>query len=498
MKLSTLLQQPSPLLGENDIEITGLSLDSRNIPEGGCFLAYPGYQIDRRDFMPQASEQAAVILYDPLNLKPEHQTWLESTDALTLAYEHLGEHVGELAARFYQRPSEDQHVMAVTGTNGKSSIVHGLNQLYSLLREPIAMLGTIGVGTLKNLKQAQLTTPDPIQIHQTLYELRDSGIENIAIEASSHALSQNRLKDVAIDVAILTQISRDHLDYHKTLEQYIEAKCKLYQFNSVKYVVMNLDCPYFYQKIDEISMQKTVVGYSLTGKTHPRCDAVLIAENIDAHVGGLNFTVQLNNETFPVVTKLLGEFNVSNLLAMMSAMLVDGFTLTEIIPLVEQLKTIPGRLEVVSGSSQPLVVVDYAHTPDALEKALMALKPLCRGRLIGVFGAGGERDIGKRAQMGEVAARLCNQVILTDDNPRGESPEKITDDILLGMKGFETVQVIHDRGRAIQQAIQEANVDDCILIAGKGHETKQVIGDKSYDFNDAQFAKNVLYDGSQL
>jgi len=498
VKLSTLLQQPSVILGDNDIEISALSLDSRAVPKGCCYLAYPGYQVDRRDFMPQVADQAVAILYDPNNLKPEHQAWLDHADIVTLAYEGLAEHVGALAARFYQRPSDDQHVMAVTGTNGKSSIVHGLNQLYEQLREPIAMLGTIGVGTLKNLKSAQLTTPDPIQIHKTLCELRDDGIENIAIEASSHALSQKRLNDVAVDVAIFTQISRDHLDYHKTLEQYIEAKCQLFHFNSVRYAIFNLDCPHFYDAIDNVPNHKVIIGYSMLGKTHPRCDAVIYAEDITSNMAGQSFVVLVNHDVYAITKQLLGEFNVSNILAMMAAMLADGFSLDEIAPLISHVQTIPGRLEVVSGSGQPLVVVDYAHTPDALEKALSALKPLTQGRMLCVFGCGGERDTGKRAQMGDIATKFCDAVILTDDNPRGESPENITDNILLGMASYPAVDVIHNRGDAIHAAIEQARPGDCILIAGKGHETQQVVGSQSYDFNDAQCAKNFLYERSRL
>jgi UDP-N-acetylmuramoyl-L-alanyl-D-glutamate--2,6-diaminopimelate ligase len=488
MKLSALLQRPELA----DVEISGLALDSRMVRPGDCFFAYPGHQGDGRDYMEQAAQQAAALVYDPDHLSPTQASWLETAPIPCVAYPKLAEHVSALAARFHGKPSEDQHVIAVTGTNGKSSIVHGLNQLYGMLNEPIAMIGTLGIGVLSDLKNAQLTTPDPIKIQETLKSLRDQGIENIALEASSHALHQHRLSAVDIDVAILTQITRDHLDYHLTMEAYAEAKARLLHFNSVKHVVVNLDCPYFYAMIDQIPQEKIIIGYTLQNKTHPRLAVVLSATDIRSSLMGQTFTLHYFDKIFPVSTRLLGEFNVSNILAMIAAMLADGFSLFEITALIPALKTVPGRLEVVHVEGQPLVVIDYAHTPDALEKSLLALKPLCTGKLIGVFGCGGDRDKGKRPQMGRIAASLCDRVILTDDNPRSENSASITDEILAGMEGYAAVEVIHDRGEAITAIIESAHPEDCILIAGKGHETKQILNDRTIDFCDKSYASDCL------
>jgi UDP-N-acetylmuramoyl-L-alanyl-D-glutamate--2,6-diaminopimelate ligase len=492
VKLSVLLNQPAALLPCSDLDIQGLALDSRAVRTGDCFFAYPGHQIDGRDFMKEAASLAAAIVYDPEALTPAQEAWLGSSPVPTIPFKHLAKEISHLAARFHGKPSQDQHVIAVTGTNGKSSIVHGLNQLYGMLNEPIAMIGTIGVGVLTQLKKAQLTTPDPVKLQATLKELRDQGIENIAIEASSHALDQDRLSAVDIDVAIFTQISRDHLDYHKTLSDYVKAKSRLFQFKSVKHVVINLDCPWFYGVIDSIPHDKVIIGYTLQDKDHPRLAALLKGSDVHASLLGQEFTLQYMDKTYPVSTRLLGEFNVSNIMAMIAAMMADGFNPSEITALIPALQTVPGRLDILRVENQPLAVIDYAHTPDALEKVLLALKPLCRGKLICVFGCGGDRDKGKRPQMGAIAARLCDQVILTDDNPRSEDPTAIVNDILSGIDARESIEVIHDRGRAIDTAIERSNPQDCILIAGKGHETTQVIRNTTLEFCDKTYTEHSL------
>jgi UDP-N-acetylmuramoyl-L-alanyl-D-glutamate--2,6-diaminopimelate ligase len=492
VKLSALLSRPPALLPCQDLEIKGLALDSRTIRPGDCFFAYPGHAIDGRDFMKDVVSQAAVIVYEPEKLSPTQTEFLKSCSIPTVAFDHLAREVSHLAARFHGKPSEDQHVIAVTGTNGKSSIVHGLNQLYGMLNEPIAMIGTIGVGVLTGLKKAQLTTPDPIKLQETLKQLRDEGIENIAMEASSHALDQNRLNGVDIDVAIFTQISRDHLDYHQTMDEYVKAKAKLFKFKSVKHVVVNLDCPWFFGLIDTIPQDKIVIGYTLQNKTHPRLAALLTATDLEESLLGQSFVIHYQDKPYPVNTRLLGKFNVSNILAMVAAMMADGFSLSEITALIPALETVPGRLDILRVDKQPLAVIDYAHTPDALEKVLQALRPLCHGQLICVFGCGGDRDKGKRPQMGEIAARLCDQVILTDDNPRSEDPAAIVSDILTGIPKQETIQIIHDRASAISSAIEQAKPEDCILIAGKGHETTQVIKDKTLEFCDKTYTRHAL------
>lgn len=492
MKLSALLNRPAATLPCADVDILGLALDSRTVRPGDCFLAYPGHKVDGRDFMEAASSDAVAIIYDPDNLTEKQTQWLSGAKIPTIPYQDLAKHVSVLAAHFHGKPSEDQHVMAVTGTNGKSSIVHGLNQLYGMLNEPIAMIGTIGVGVLNQLKTANLTTPDPVALQATLKQLRDAGVENIALEASSHALDQNRLTGVDIDVAIFTQISRDHLDYHKTLEHYVKAKSRLMHFKSVKHIVINLDCPWFYELIDSIPHDKTIIGYTLQNKNHPRVAAVLSVTDIHASLLGQEFTLHCLGKTYPVNTRLLGTFNVSNILAMMAAMMADGFSISEITALVPALQTVPGRLDILHVEGKPMAAIDYAHTPDALEKVLLALKPLCHGKLYCVFGCGGDRDKGKRPQMGTIAARLCDKVILTDDNPRTEEPEAIIQDILAGMQGCDFVEVIHDRGHAILTATEQAGPDDCILIAGKGHETTQILKDKTINFCDKTFTLHCL------
>ncbi len=478
----------------HDLGVENLVLDSRAVKPNDAFLAYVGFNNDARNYFAQAQQQGAkVVVYESENIKPEQQAWLDQhSDLIQLPVAKLLASIPDLAKDFYQNPSVEQHIIGVTGTNGKSSIVHGITQLYVMLNEPAAMIGTLGIGRLHELSKNRFTTPDAVTTQKILHEFIKEGIETVSMEVSSHALLQDRVANVAIDTAVFTNLTRDHLDYHQTMQAYGAAKSRLYKFPSVKQVIINLDDPWFYEQINHIPVDKLVVGYTLQNKSHPRVATLLSAKNIETHGQEQTFALQTEKAEYLVSTPLLGTFNISNILAMIATLYVDGFAVEEIVPLVAKLQVVPGRLQRVSSDNQPLVVVDFAHTPDALKNALLTLKPYCTGNLICVFGCGGERDRGKRQLMGEVAQQYCDKIIVTDDNPRNEDPTQIAREILQGIQHHTNVEVMHDRKRAIHHAIGKAKPGDCVLIAGKGHETTQTASGIEQAFNDVQVALEFL------
>ncbi len=468
--------------------VTGLCQHSARLVPGDAFIAYHGGQSDGRDFIADAvAHGAKAIVIDPEHLTPTQSHVLSKIAIPVLEVPHLIEKIPALADEFYDHPSQHLHIVAVTGTNGKSSIAHGLNQMYRALDVPVAMIGTLGIGTLDHCVDNPLTTPDSISLQRHLAEMYAAGIETVVMEASSHALDQGRLKTTDIHVAIFTNLTQDHLDYHKTLEAYGNAKAKLYKMDSVETVVINLDDEWCYAQLPYIASTKKVIGYTCKQKKSDRCDSI-----ISAVPDGEGYRLYENDSDVFFEPLLIGSFNLSNLLAMIAAMRVDGFTLNVLSSIAEHVSGIPGRLECVSLPEDPRVIIDFAHTPDALEKAIAALRPTVRGKLWCIFGCGGDRDITKRAIMGKIAAKDADQVIITNDNPRNESPQKIADQILSGMPSKHHAQVILDREAAIRAAILSAHVEDTILIAGKGHEKTQIMAEIIMPFSDQCVARQVL------
>lgn len=478
----------SPALADNP-DIQALVLDSRQIKAGDCFVALPGHDVDGRDFMAQAHMAgAALILYEPEGLTASQSRWLQAhPDASCIAYPGLKQALPMMAARFYEEPSEHMHVIAVTGTNGKSSIVHGITQLYTAFSEPCMMIGTLGIGPLNHLEPNPLTTPDCISLQRHMAYWRAQGIETVAMEASSHALDQGRLTAINIRTAIFTNLTRDHLDYHQSMEAYGMAKALLYCLPSVEQLIFNVDDPWCVAQLDHIEAHKLCIGYSLMGRTHSRCARVLQGAR-EEHTLVLRWDEREARADVP----LLGDFNFGNILAMVSALLLDGFDLKDLAAQIEHLNCIPGRMQRAMADADPCVVIDYAHTPDALEKALLTLREYTKGRLICVFGCGGDRDPGKRALMGEVASRLADYLIITNDNPRSEAPISIAQAIELGLKHKNHYHIELDRVAAIRAAIEMASEGDCILIAGKGHEKIQIIGKEQHHHDDVQVANSIL------
>ena len=462
------------------ISITGIALDSRLVSTGDLFIAVKGTQTDGTEYIDQAIEKGAVaILLEQGVVAPE-----AAVPVITVP--KLSEYISDIAGVFYGQPSHQMPVTAITGTNGKTTCSQLLAQLFTLLDEPTGFIGTLGYGLSGNQPTASgLTTPDAISVQRILAEMRDAGAKRIAIEVSSHSLIQRRVAGLQIDTAVFTNLTRDHLDYHCDLNSYAAAKARLFAMAGLKHAVINLDDNV--GRLILANLDPLVNGISYSVENHSadiHCDRILInASGIDAEIVTPWGKGRLKSS-------LLGKFNLANLLAVIGAAGVQGFALDKILQAATALTAVDGRMELVDASARPAVVIDYAHTPDALEKALQALRRHCQGKLWVVFGCGGDRDIGKRAEMGKVADHRADNIIVTSDNPRSESPEKIIDQVLLGIT--RDVSAVVDRRDAIRTAITDAQPDDVILIAGKGHEDYQILGAERLPFSDQGEARLAL------
>lgn len=463
----------------NDIEIKGISLDSRAVQQGYLFIGVPGVGADGRQFVAAALEQGAVALLLEAGGKFE----LPVTDVPVLRVDNLKSHVGLILNRFYDFPSSRIKVIGVTGTNGKTTCTQLLSQALDRSDRRCAVIGTLGNGYPGALSQGTHTTPDVVSMYKLLADFAEQGAYAVCIEVSSHALEQGRVDGIEFDIAVFTNLTRDHLDYHGDMESYAAAKSKLFLNRSLECAVINIDDAYGRQLREQVTASH-VTGFGLrSGDVH--------AENIQATPDGMSFTLVSGADRCPVNVHLYGEFNISNLLAVASVLIILQWTLADIADAFSGLVPVPGRMERFAGTDRfPVIVVDYAHTPDALKHALEALRPHTRGELWCVFGCGGDRDRGKRPLMGAIADELADHVVLTDDNPRTESAEKIIHEIESGMVNAH--QVIQPRERAVRKVIKQANVNDLILLAGKGHEDYQEIGRKRVHYSDRELVQQVF------
>lgn len=472
---------------ESDVFIHRLQTDSRKIQPGDLFIAYPGRQIDGYHCIKEAIEkQAVAVLYEAYHYKPS----IQSTIPL-IAFPNLQLHIGDIAARFYGDPSKTIKAIGVTGTNGKTSCTHFIAQSLQSKKIPCGVVGTLGYGFVGNLNKTSYTTPDPIQLQQALIQLRKQDAKSVAIEVSSHALDQYRVQGVHFTIAVFTQLSRDHLDYHDNMENYARAKELLFQQPGLRYGVVNCDDALGRRIIENYHSKLTLVGYSADGIKDPRVSCVR-ATHIKTLTHGFSVDVQTSWGEGTFTTSLLGRFNISNLLSVLSVLCLCEIPFKEALIELSKLNAVRGRMQVVNIQHHHQVIVDYAHTPDALEKVLTALREHCKGQLICVFGCGGDRDRGKRPQMAAIAERLTDQIILTNDNPRSEPSLTIIRDIRAGFKNGSSVIVETDRAKAIKYAVQKATVNDIVLIAGKGHETTQIIGTDVLPFDDVEEARKAL------
>ncbi len=486
--LAGLIEQEFP-----DVKITGLTNDSRRVCPGFLFLAYPGEKSDGRDFIAQALEKGAlVVLYEGELETPHPNPLPQGERGVILPVQQLSKIQSEIAARFYDYPSQKMNMIGVTGTNGKTSITHFIAQCFQQLEKKCAVIGTNGTGFLPNLDKASLTTPDPILLQKLFYNLHEKGAKNIAMEVSSHALDQGRVAAVDFDIAVFTQLSRDHLDYHHTMENYGNSKAKLFAFSTLKYGVINWDDEWGKKISLENQQNYPILLYSVKENNFPHKIRSLFARKIEAVFDGFLVTVESPWGEGQFHCHLMGRFNVSNLLAVLGALIASGIDFHKALECLNQVSAVRGRMQILQSENTPTVVVDYSHTPDALMKGLEALREHCRGKLWCVFGCGGDRDPGKRPQMGEIAENYADLSIITNDNPRSEDPQLIAEAILKGVMQKNKTKVILDRAEAIRFAIDNANKNDMILIAGKGHEDYQIIGTETRPFSDVLQAELAL------
>lgn len=515
--------------------LSGLCSDSRQVQPGDVFMAYPGLTTDGRLYIQDAINKGAIAVLSEYQANAQA---LPLMQVPIIPYTDLQNTVGYIANQFYDKPSEKMHVMGVTGTNGKTSCTHFIAQIMQHLGKPCGVMGTLGVGLLgelrdltvnshkfqmtekhqqihhahniNNIHQNNMTTADAILTHQHLAWAYEHNISSMAIEVTSHALTQGRMNGVHFETAIFTNLTRDHLDYHQTLENYWQAKKRLFLDFNPKNSIVNLDDEHGLSLYKELKEQnKNVIGY--TSNTNHASDTNHTTQMssecmIDTHHCILTQEVLFNEQGIQANIKtpwgvgnfhchLLGKFNLSNLLAAIGALCLQGFSLNEVLNALPFLHNAPGRMTSLGGNistKEPKVIIDFAHTPDALMMVLQALKSHCKGKLWCIFGCGGNRDAGKRPLMAEVAETFADWVIVTNDNPREENPDSIIQDILKGFSDKSSITVESDRALAIAYAIYHANPDDLILVAGKGHETYQIIGKEKIPFNDEAVVKEAL------
>jgi len=465
--------------------IDGLSLDSRTVRQGEAFVAVGGEQTHGMKYALQAEALGATaVIHDGLADLP-------TLNIPTVEVPRLGERLSVLAARFFHAPSEHLTVAGVTGTNGKTSVAHFIAQAWQRDTGDAGIIGTIGYGPLDKLKPAAMTTPDPISLQAMLASCLDQDIEKVAMEVSSHALAQGRCDDVAFDAAVFTNLSHEHLDYHGSMEAYAEAKRRLFTDCKPRFAVINHDDPAGKALSRHVAQSTQVLSYGTNGSTELR------ASIMDMDSSGITLSIASPWGGGTLHTGLLGAFNVSNLLAAAGTLALLGMPWNRVMHQIEIMHAVPGRMQCLGGeSTQPVVVVDYAHTPDALEQALLALRAHLHGHLICVFGCGGDRDTGKRPMMARVAESLADRVILTSDNPRSEPPEEIIKDMMTGLINPARAEVVLDRDEAIRQAILKSQSGDIILIAGKGHETWQETGGRRIPFSDEDAVRSALEDAA--
>ncbi len=486
-------------LRKQGVDVTGLCTDSRALAPGEVFLAYPGEKQDGRRHIDEALAKGAhAVLWERAGFE-----WNTDWRAPNLPVADLRSLAGHLAHEVYGRPSEAMWVAGVTGTNGKTSTSQWIAQALERCGLRCAVIGTLGIGFLEQLQASLNTTPDAVLLHRSLAELKSRGALAVSMEASSIGLDQGRVNGVRFSAALFTTLTRDHLDYHRDMERYGRAKRRLFEVPGLRHAVLNMD------DVQGVSIASALggsgverIGYSAFegGASRAGLERFLEARAVATGGGGIAFGVVSSWGEARIESALIGRFNVSNLLGVLGMLLVRGVGLEAAASSLAQLEPVPGRLQQLGGGARPLVVVDYAHTPDALEQVLIALKEVARangGTLAVVFGCGGERDRGKRPIMGAVAARHAERIVITSDNPRGEDPVVILQDIGAGAIEAGAVEeraplIEGDRARAVTLAIMHASARDVVLLAGKGHERYQEIAGRRLPYSDADEAERAL------
>jgi UDP-N-acetylmuramoyl-L-alanyl-D-glutamate--2,6-diaminopimelate ligase len=468
------------------IEIHGLQLDSRKVRAGDLFLAMPGEEHDGRHFIEQAvaNGAAAVVAEAPV------AGFVDDIPVPLVELPELRLEAGWLAAKFYGYPSRQLHMVGVTGTNGKTTTSRLVAQLGRALGRSFGVIGTLGATIDDGVVEAGNTTPDPVALQLQLAQWRDQGVYAVCMEVSSHALVQGRVSGVEFETAVYTNLSHDHLDYHGSMDAYGRAKLQLFAAEGLRHAVINLDDEFASRVREVIAADVQVLTYSIAGGA-----ADVRIEDAKFHPGGVRARVHSPWGSGEFSSPLPGDFNLANLAAALSVLALAGEDLAALLQAVSALHAVPGRMQLIPNTLGLQLIVDYAHTPDALEQVLRALKPHVSGALVTVFGCGGDRDSQKRQIMGRVACEWSDRVVVTSDNPRSEDPLAIMGDIATGCSGDYQLQP--DRAEAIRVAVAGARAGDCVLIAGKGHEKYQIIeGDRLY-FSDEEQVLAALARGAQ-
>ena len=477
MPLNQLLAQAG-----SSVLIRELTLDSRKVRPGDLFLAVPGLQQDGRAHIADAiARGAAAVAYEA-----EGAGDFSADGTVLVPVRQLAGQLSAIAGRFYGEPSRSLHLAGVTGTNGKTSVSYLVAQALDRLGERCGIIGTLGTGFHGELELGRHTTPDAIGVQANLANLRKQGARAVAMEVSSHGLAQGRVAALMFDVAVFTNLSRDHLDYHGSMEAYGEVKARLFSMPGLSCRVINLDDE-FGRSLAATAAESRLITYSLEDPS-----AYLYCPEARLEDDGIHARLITPQGERSLRSSLLGRFNVSNVLAAVGALLGMNYPLDEILAVLPELEGPAGRMQWLGGGDRPLIVVDYAHTPDALEKVLEALRPHTRGKLLCLFGCGGDRDRGKRPLMAAAAERLADRVVVTDDNPRNEDPAQIRDEIGSGFKAPDRVLFIAGRGQAIARCIATSDAEDVLLLAGKGHEDYQEIMGERLPFSDLHQAASAL------
>jgi len=474
-------------------KVTGqLHIDSRKVKQGDGFFAWPGLTQDARHFVAQAlSQGASACLVEAKGI--EQFSWMQNETRVGV-YTDLKQACGPIADSYFESPSQNLQMLAVTGTNGKTSTAWWLSHALNRTGQRCAMVGTLGMGETHQLHITGMTTPDPLQLHTKLRQWVNDGVKACAIEASSIGLKEYRLDGTQLKIAIFTNFTQDHLDYHGNMDAYWQAKSMLFDWPNLQAAVINIDDSHGHALANQLQAKSE--------KTRPdiwtismHSSARLCAQSVQIGEYGLEFNVVEDGEVHPMKTDLVGEFNVLNLLGVLAAMRALGIELSQAVKVCHKLPSVPGRMQNLGGSHKPCVVIDYAHTPDALMQALKALRPMTNvreGQLHCIFGCGGDRDTSKRPSMAKAAENGADLLVLTSDNPRSEPPQTIIAQMLDGLSEPHKAIICIDRAQAIAQTIEKAKPQDVILIAGKGHENYQEIKGLKTPFSDEKQALAAL------
>ena len=485
MRLRNLIQEIDYIelvnIESQGVEIKNISYNSKKAKPGDLFICLTGEHVDGHEFAQEALRNGVVALVVEKRL---------TVKAPQIVVESTSEVISKISNIFYSSPSKKVNVIGVTGTNGKTTVTHLIQKLYEAFDKNCALIGTLGhkFKSDEAYKDAMHTTPQAPELQELIYNINKKSIDNIVMEVSSHSLVQHRVSDVDFNGAILTNLTQDHLDFHITMENYFRAKALLFErLVAGDFAIINKDDEYADKFIELISPTVDLYTYSVAEK------ADIMAKDITFSNSGASFTCVVKDKKYNVNLKMNGMFSVYNVLAAIATALALGFDIEKSIKVLENISGVAGRFEIIT--TKPTVIVDYAHTPDGLENVLKAAKGIKseHGKLICIFGCGGDRDATKRPKMGKIAEELADKVIVTSDNPRSESPQQIITDILAGFKSTSNVIVEPDRELAIKEASKIASPNDVVLVAGKGHEDYQILANETIHFDDREKVREIFY-----